>query len=125
MTDVNTLIQRYIDTWNETDSARRRTLIAEVFTEDASYTDPLVAVRGQGSIDQFVATAQAQFAGLRFSLGGPVDAHHDQARFAWHLAAPGSSEPVVIGFDVAVMHAGRMREVYGLLDKAPSAAAPA
>src|SRR5918911_593343 len=119
MADIQTIVQRYIDTWNETDPQRRRALIAEVFTEDAAYTDPLAAVRGQAGIDQFIAAAQAQFAGLQFSLGSPIDAHHDQARFTWHLGPPGA-EPVVIGFDVAVVHNGRLGAVYGFIDKAPS-----
>jgi hypothetical protein len=125
MTDVQALIDRYIDSWNETDPHRRRALIAQVYTENANYTDPLVAVRGHDAIDQFVAAAQSQFAGLHFSLGGGVDAHHDQARFTWHLGAPGAEEPVVIGFDVAVFDDGRLRDVYGFIDKAPlSPAAP-
>jgi SnoaL-like domain len=55
MTDITSIVHRYIDTWNETDAERRRGLIAEVFTPDASYTDPLVAARGREAIDQFVA----------------------------------------------------------------------
>ena len=125
MTDVNAAIRRYIDMWNETDSRRRRALVAQVFTEEAVYTDPLASVRGHDAIDQFVAAAQAQFPGLEFTLGGPIDAHHDQARFAWHLGAPGSSDPLVIGFDVALVKDGRLHEVYGFLDKVPSAAASA
>lgn len=121
VTDFSRVIQKYIDVWNETDAARRRQLIAEVFAEDAAYTDPLAAVHGHEGIDQFIAAAQAQFAGLQFSLGSPIDAHHDQARFSWHLGAPGVTEPLAIGFDVAVMNGGRLREVYGFLDKMPSA----
>src|SRR5690242_4456064 len=120
MTDVQRIIERYIDLWNATDPARRRRLIGEVFTEEAAYTDPLAAVRGHDAIDQFVATAQTQFAGLQFSLGSPIDAHHNQARFTWHLGAPGTEEPVVIGFDVAILDEGRLRDVYGFLDKVPS-----
>ncbi len=123
MTNVQTLIDRYIATWNESDPERRRALIAEVYTENAGYTDPLVAVHGRDAIDQFVAAAQAQFAGLQFSLGSALDAHHDQARFTWHLGTPGVEEPVVIGFDVAVVDGGRLREVYGFIDKAPSPSA--
>ena len=125
MTDVQSVIERYIDAWNETDANRRREMIASVFSEDATYTDPLAAVRGHAAIDQFVAAAQAQFAGLQFSLAGPIDAHHDQARFTWHLGTPGAAEPVVIGFDVAVLNDGRVREVYGFLDKVPSSLAAA
>jgi hypothetical protein len=121
MSDITNIVHRYIDSWNETDADRRRALIAEVFTPDASYTDPLIAAKGREAIEQFVAAAQQQFAGLVFSLGGPIDAHHDQARFTWHLGAPGAAEPVVIGFDVAVTDNGRLREVYGFIDKAPAA----
>ena len=124
MTDIQDLIQRYIGTWNEADPQRRRALVADVFTEAATYTDPLAAVRGHEGIDQFIAAAQAQFAGLRFSLGSPIDAHHDQARFTWHLGPPGA-EPVVIGFDVAVVQDGRLGAVYGFIDRAPSTATAA
>ena len=119
MADAQTLVQRYIETWNETNPDRRRALIAEIFTDDAGYTDPLAAVRGHEAIDQLVAAAQSQFAGLQFSLGSAVDAHHEQARFAWHLGAPGAAAPLAIGFDVAIMGNGRLREVYGFLDKTP------
>ena len=53
------------------------------------------------------------------TLGGAVDAHHDQARFTWHLAPQGAAEPVVIGFDVAVVEQDRIGSVYGFLDKVP------
>lgn len=122
MTDVQRVIERYIDVWNATDPERRRELIAEVFTEDAAYCDPLAAVRGHDAIDRLVAAAHAQFAELQFSLGGRIDAHHGQARFTWHLGAPDMEEPVVIGFDVAILNDGRVREIYGFLDKVPSGA---
>jgi hypothetical protein len=66
---------------------------------------------------------QQQFPGLVFALGGPVDANHHQARFSWHLG-PAGGEPVVIGFDVAVLDAdgARIRAVHGFLDKVPAAA---
>ena len=72
------------------------------------------------AIDQFVTAAQAQLAGLQFSLAGPVDSHHDQARFTWHLGPRNAEEPVVIGFDVAVFENGRLRSIYGFLDKVPA-----
>ena len=60
---------------------------------------------------------RAVFAGLSFRPGGPVDGHHDQARFTWHLGRPGE-EPAAIGFDVAELDSdGRIRQVLGFLDK--------
>ena len=35
MTDPNTIVERYLAMWNETDPARRRTLVARTVTEDA------------------------------------------------------------------------------------------
>jgi hypothetical protein len=119
-TDMNTLVKRYIDSWNETDPAARRALIDELYTADAGYTDPLVDAHGRDQIEATVAGAQRQFAGLVFTLAGDVDAHHDTARFHWHLGAPDAEEPLVIGFDVVVTEGGRLRQVYGFLDKIPT-----
>jgi len=57
-----------------------------------------------------------------FTLGSPVDANHNQARFTWHLG-PAGSEPIVIGFDVLVAdEKGQIRSVHGFLDKVPAGA---
>ncbi|AIJ23096.1 nuclear transport factor 2 family protein [Amycolatopsis methanolica] len=120
MTDYTALAQGYIDVWNETDADKRRALVEELFTPEALFTDPIGSVRGTAAIDEFIGAAQAQFAGLEFSLGGAVDGHHDQARFMWHLSAPGATEPLAIGFDVVVVEDGRIERLLGFLDKVPS-----
>ncbi|MCI4065963.1 nuclear transport factor 2 family protein [Micromonospora sp. R77] len=113
------VIDRYIESWNETDPAKRRLLIDEVWAEDGRYTDPLAVVEGREAIAALIGAVQGQFPGLRFGLG-PVDAHHDIARFTWTLGAPGA-EPLVVGFDVAVFTAdGRIAQVHGFLDKVPA-----
>ncbi len=116
------IIERYLAAWNETDPAKRRGLVDAVWATDGSYTDPLADVRGREAIDGLIGAVQQQFPGLVFTLGGAVDAHHDQARFTWHLGPAGveGSEPVVIGFDVAVLDgSGQLGSVYGFLDKVP------
>ena len=106
--------------WNEADPERRRSLIDSVWAAEGSYTDPLADVRGRDAINAVIAAVQQQFPGLVFSLGGPVDANHQQARFSWHLG-PAGEEPLVIGFDVAVLGAGgQIDAVYGFLDKVPA-----
>jgi limonene-1,2-epoxide hydrolase len=113
------LIEKYIAAWNETDAAARRQLVDEVYAPDAAYTDPLAAVTGRDQIDALIAGAQNQFAGLEFRLAGRVDAHHDVARFSWHLG-PRDADPIVVGFDVAVIADGRIAKVHGFLDKVPA-----
>ncbi|WP_394821575.1 nuclear transport factor 2 family protein [Pendulispora albinea] len=115
---IQDLVQRYLDGWNETDPARRRALIEDTYTKDCTYTDPLASVSTPAGIDGFIGAVQKQYPGIVFTLSGAVDAHHNQARFTWHAGAPGA-EPAVIGFDVALFEDGRIRHVYGFLDKAP------
>ena len=114
------IVEKYLAAWNETDPAKRRALVDEVWAEDGSYTDPLADVRGRAEIDGLIGAVQAQFPGFVFTLGGTVDAHHEQARFSWHLGPAGAADPVVIGFDVAVLDGDRIGSVYGFLDKVPS-----
>ncbi|MEV4568988.1 nuclear transport factor 2 family protein [Nonomuraea sp. NPDC049419] len=122
MSDRNELVERYLAAWNEIRPDARQALIADVFAEDATYTDPVVAVRGRDGLNATIAAVQEQFEGLRFSLGGPVDAHHDIARFTWHLGAAGA-DPLVIGFDVVVIgDDGRISQVLGFLDRVPAGA---
>jgi hypothetical protein len=121
MTDYHKLIDRYIATWNETDPLARRSVIDGLWAEDGSYTDPIAVAEGRAAIDATIAAVQAQFRGLVFRLGGPVDAHHNLARFTWHLG-PADGEPIVIGFDVAVLAGDRIQNVHGFLDMVPAAA---
>ncbi|MEV4076404.1 nuclear transport factor 2 family protein [Nonomuraea fuscirosea] len=115
-----TLIDRYIDCWNQTDPEARAKAVAELWTEDATYTDPLADVTGHAGIAAVIEAAQGMFPGLVFSPGEVYDAHHHIARFTWHLG-PEGGEPVAVGFDVVELaEDGRIRKVLGFLDKVPS-----
>ncbi len=81
MSDFEQLAERYIATWNETDPTKRRKLVDEVWAPDGRYVDPLSMAEGRDAIDATIAVVQGQFPDLKFSLAGPVDTHHDQARF--------------------------------------------
>jgi hypothetical protein len=114
--NVSELVTRYLETWNETDPESRRKAIEELWATDGVYTDPIAVAAGRDQIDATIAAVQGQFPGLAFTLAGPVDAHHDIARFAWGLGGD-----LVIGFDVLVLDAdGRISKVHGFLDKVPA-----
>lgn len=112
-------IHRYMGIWNERNAERRRAVIDELFAERCDYVDPKVAARGPAELDAFIGAVQTHYPGVVFSVASAIDAHHEQARFTWHAAAPGVPEPVAIGFDVVVFENGRIRSVYGFLDKSP------
>ncbi|MFF2199934.1 nuclear transport factor 2 family protein [Streptomyces sp. NPDC058145] len=122
MSDLTTTVSRYLDIWNEADADKRAAAIAELFTADAPYIDPLAAVEGPEGFGAVVAGARDQFKGLTFELHGTVDAHHNQARFQWGLVTEPGAEPIAIGFDVLVTNEqGKIQGVYGFLDKVPAA----
>ena len=122
MTATTAHADRYLAAWNETDPEARRAAVADVFSDDVRYTDPLVDVRGAEALAATIGAVQAQFPGFVFRLAGPADAHHDQVRFTWELGPEGAQAPIV-GSDVALLDAdGRISAVLGFHDRVPAAA---
>ena len=119
MTDVTQIVDSYLAIWNEYESAARQALIADAWTDDATYTDPLADVSGCEGIDGLVGAVQPQFPGFVFRRLGEVEAHHAFLRFSWE-DGPADCEAVVAGSDVAMISdAGRLRRVVGFLDLVP------
>jgi hypothetical protein len=117
---MNDVVSRYLQCWNETDARKRRALIVDVWSADATYVDPMAEARGRDAIDATIAAVQGQFPGFVFTEVGEIDAHHQQVRFSWGLG-PSGTEPPIIGFDVATIDDdGRIASVLGFLDKVPS-----
>src|ERR1700733_7603158 len=98
---VSDLVASYLETWNETDAAARRKAIDGLWAPDGVYSDPMAVAAGRDQIDATIAGVQGQFPGLAFTLAGPVDAHHNTARFTWNLG-----DELVTGFDVLVLDNG-------------------
>jgi hypothetical protein len=118
MPDPTTVVHNYIAMWNETDPERRRRLVAETVTDDASYLDPVMSGRGPDGISEMIGGAQQQFPDHRFALVSGPDAHHDRVRFTWSLGSP-DGQPVAIGVDFATTtDDGRMRDITGFLEPA-------
>lgn len=121
MTDFNTLVDRYIAVWNETDAETRRALIAQTFTESAHFIDPLQQADGQSGIDTLVQGVQQKFPAYRFRRAGGADGFGTHVRFRWQLV-PEGSEPLVEGTDFGEIVEGRLHRVTGFFDKVPAAA---
>ena len=113
------IVERYLATWNAK-GPERVTLLAEHWSPEVTYVDPLAEVSGPEAVDALIDGVQEQFPGFVFSRVSEPDAHHDQLRFSWGLG-PAGEEPVVVGFDVVVLDEdGRIRDVRGFLDQVPA-----
>lgn len=115
-------VARYLAAWNAADEAELTAAVAAAFAEDATYTDPLADVHGRAGLMEVITATQKQFPGFTFRLAGAVDGHHGIARFRWELAEGDGPAPVA-GFDVVTLDGeGRIRNVYGFLDRVPDGA---
>ncbi|WP_030165840.1 MULTISPECIES: nuclear transport factor 2 family protein [Actinomycetes] len=120
MTEMTALVDDYLSAWNETDPGARRAIVEKVWDPEGVYTDPLASVTGTEAIDQVLAGAQQQFAGMRFVRGDVFETHHNIARFTWELVPANGGEAVVVGFDVAAVNNDKkITSVYGFIDKMP------
>jgi hypothetical protein len=120
MSDLIVLVARYLATWNETDPTYRRALLAETWTGDGTYVDPLMCGQGHEQIDGLIAAVQQRFPNFRFTLEGRADGHADYLRFSWALG-PEGADAVIRGTDFAKVEQGRLRTVIGFLDQMPAA----
>ncbi|MEU2968150.1 nuclear transport factor 2 family protein [Streptomyces ardesiacus] len=115
-------VARYLEAWNAAPDAVAKA-VAAAWTEDGRYTDPLADVRGHEQIAAVVAAVHEQFPGFSFRLSGAVDGHHDTARFSWELVSGTDGAAPVAGFDVITLDdEGRIRSVFGFLDRVPAGA---
>jgi len=120
--DHTALVDRYIACWNETDAAARRVRVAETFTPDVRYVDPMMRGDGHDEIDALVAGVHAQFPGFRFALCRPAESVGDYVRFSWQLG-PAETPDLIGGTDFArASEDGRLATVHGFLDRVPAAA---
>src|SRR3954471_13263534 len=119
MADVNAVVDAYIAMWNERDPDARRAIVAEAWSADATYLDPLMSGAGTDGIDAMVAGAQEQFPGQRFELTAGPDHHHDRVRFAWRMGVEaGDTEGARAGDFAPLAGDGRLRSVTGFLEPA-------
>ncbi|MFK0023816.1 nuclear transport factor 2 family protein [Streptomyces sp. NPDC090798] len=114
-------VARYFEAWNATDRDALTKAVAAAWSADGSYTDPLAEVRGHDGIAAVITAAHEQFPGFSFRPAGPVDGHHDIARFGWELVNEADGTAPVAGFDVITLDGeDRIRSVHGFLDRVPT-----
>ncbi|MDX3762208.1 nuclear transport factor 2 family protein [Streptomyces sp. AK02-04a] len=114
-------VARYFEAWNATDRDALAKAVAAAWSADGSYTDPLAEVRGHEGIAAVITAAHEQFPGFSFRPAGPVDGHHDIARFGWELVNAADGTAPVAGFDVITLDGeDRIRSVHGFLDRVPT-----
>ncbi len=110
-----TVIDGYLETWNETDAGKRAELIESSLGADIWYRDPMLEADGRQAYGEMIASVQSQFPGLVMRRTSGIDGHHDLVRFNWSLGEPGA-DPVFSGVDVAKFDDdGKLHRIIGFI----------
>ena len=121
-TDLQNVVDRYFELWNERDPQRRADLAASVFTDDGRHVDPLADVRGATELSAMIGGVHERFADHRLVRTSGLDAHHDTVRYGWRLEGPDGTV-VVTALDVALLAPdGRYASVVAFFSDLPAVA---
>jgi hypothetical protein len=107
-------IDIYCAAWSERDPGYRRKLLDRVVTDNVRYTDPDTDVTGCADLVDHISGVLAGRIGAKIVKTSFADAHHDIARFAWHLVkADGTVLPE--GLDIVFVdgQTGKLKTILG------------
>jgi hypothetical protein len=117
---ISTLLTRNLrDVFGESDPARRRAAIDEIFTDDCVFYDPNGGVyRGRDEIDRVAGAIKATHPDFRYQPIAEPEERGDGGRIRWVSGRPGEA-PAYAGTDFIIARDGRIAAIYLFFDKLP------
>ena len=117
---ISTLLTRNLqEVFGETDAARRRAAIDEIYAEDGVFYDPTSgAHRGRDEIDRVAGAIRATHPDFRYQPIAEPEELGNAGRIQWVSGRPGEA-PAYTGTDFIIAEGGRIAAVYLFFDKLP------
>ena len=114
---ASTLILRNLrDVFGETNPARRRAVIDDIYNEDGVFYDPNSgAHRGRDEIDRIAGVIKATHPDFQYQPIAPPEELGDCARVRWVSGSPGKP-PAYAGTDFLIARDGKIAAVYLFFD---------
>ena len=114
---ISTLLTRNLqEAFGENDSARRRVIIDEIFTEDGVFYDPTSgAHRGRDEIDRVAGVIRKTHPDFQYQPIAEPEELGDGGRLKWVAGRPGEA-PVYAGTDFIIVKDGRIAALYLFFD---------
>ncbi len=110
--------------FNERDAARRLEVVRRNYADDVRWSDAEETVVGQDRLhDKAQALLDGPLAGLSFVQSGPVHQTANMGYLGWDVFAPdaGGTDPLISGFDVAIVENERIAQLFTVVTKEPDA----
>jgi hypothetical protein len=112
---VNVLMEtNLLGVFNERNGQLMAAAIEQIYAPDVRWTDDEETTVGREALAAKARKLQSQLAGLVFTKAGPVYQTRGLGYLAWNVG-PENGEPVVSGFDVAIVRQGLIAELYTVI----------
>ena len=116
---ISTLLIRNLhDVFGESDPARRRAAIDEIFTEDCVFYEPNGVHRGRDEIDRVAGAIKASHPDFQYQPIAEPEVTGNGGRIRWVSGRPGEA-PEYAGTDFIIAKEGRIAALYLFFDKLP------
>jgi hypothetical protein len=120
MSSISTLLTRNLHyVFGESDPARRRAAIDEIYTEDCVFYDPTRGGhRGRDEIGRVAGAIEATHPDFRYQPIAEPEELGNGGRIKWVSGRPGEA-PAYAGADFIIVRDGRIVALYLFFDKQP------
>jgi hypothetical protein len=118
---IPTLLTRNLHgVFGENDPERRRTVIEDIFAEDALFHEPRGVHRGWDEIDRIAGAIKSTHPDFRYTpIREPEDLGGAAGRIQWVSGRPGEA-PAYAGTDFIVARDGHITALYLFFDPLPA-----
>lgn len=118
---IHELLHRNLqEVFGQSDAARRRSVIAELYTEDCELYAPSGKFVGREALDKFAGDLRATHPHFVYTPHGEPQALQNAAgRLAWG-SGPRGEAPDYTGLDIIIVRNGKIAALYVFLDSMPS-----
>ncbi len=106
MLDAQTLADRYVAAWNETDASRRRDAIAALWAPNGQPQAQAPATRGFGSLGRLILASSGKDAGrdgVRFRVAPNARQRRDVVTFRWEMLLADSDTVLASGLEFLIV----------------------
>jgi hypothetical protein len=116
--ELEQTIEEYGAAWNEVDADVRASMLANVFSEEGTYVDPMGSADSRAALVEHISGFHAMMPGNTIHATSGVDAHGSVFRFAWEMR--NGDEVALEGFDFGELDAdGRIARIVGFFGRLP------
>jgi SnoaL-like domain len=115
MASPETVMNRLLDTWMESDRGSRRTALEDLFWPDAHFYDEHGEFVGYDELEGFSDALQSRFAGARFALTAAATTGN-AIRATWTFGPPERPDAVT-GMDFVLLDRGKISRLYAFVER--------